>query len=56
MEPSDALINGDHPVVQEHPRDGHIELVLPREDVTVVMEESVFMSVFGQGMRIITGE
>lgn len=56
MERSDAIINQDHPVVQEAQTEDHLELVLPETGVAVEMHAEVFMSLFADGMRIITGE
>lgn len=54
VEPSDALINGDRPVVQDSDRDEYLELHLPSLGETVEMHYEVFMAVFGEGMRIAT--
>lgn len=54
MERSDAIINQDHPVVQDAEREEHVELVLPESQIVVEMHHEVFMSLFTQGMRIIT--
>lgn len=56
MDKFDELANAEQPIVQESDVAGRVELYLPAINHTVVMDEEVFMSVFAQGMRIITDE
>lgn len=55
MDKADLIANADRPVVQESRKEDHVELVLPKAGTTVEMHEEVFLEVFGEGMRIITG-
>lgn len=53
---TDRLMNADTPLVQDSETPNHVELVLPEQGVVAELHESVFMSLFHDGMRIITGE
>lgn len=54
VEPSDALINADRPVVQDADEPDHVDIYFPSLDETVQMHHEVFLATFGEGMRIIT--
>lgn len=55
MDRADMVANADRPVVQDSECDDHVELILPQSDIVVQLHHDVFLSLFADGMRIITG-
>lgn len=52
----DELMNRSSATVQVAESTNQLELVFPDRGVVIEMSEQEFLAVFGQGMRIITGE
>ena len=49
------IANGDRPVVQEGPSEDTIEIIFADGD-SKVLDETVAVAMFGEAMRIVTGE
>lgn len=49
------IANGDRPVVQEGPTEDTVEIIFPDGD-SKVLDETVAVAMFGEVMRMVTGE